>query len=275
MKAGTILVTVNSAVDPAAQLDVALNLAERVGGEIEALYVRPNISAELAYASDLMSPHAIDYPALEQLSRERAGRVRSRFEAWSARHAAARSICTWHQVDGFLEDVVERRGRFSDYLVLRHPDARRPDTERVFESAVFGSGRPCLVIDKSATDLLDRILVAWNGSLQGARAVGGAMPLLCSAKTVSIFCAADPDEDDEHGDELARALAKRDIAAHIVRYIKRNNDVGAELVNAAADIRATLIVLGAYTHSRLRQRLLGGVTRHVLSHAPVPLLVAH
>ena len=160
--------------------------------------------------------------------------------------------------------------------MLRHPERGKPDTERAFDAAVFSTGRPCLLVrDRVPRALLNHVVVAWNGSLEGAHAVAGAMPLLEAAERVSIFSAPRPDGDAGHGPELARALAHHGVAAQELPVTEKGGPVGAVFLTAAAAAGATLLVMGAYTHSRVRQQLLGGVTRHVLAHAAFPLLMAH
>jgi nucleotide-binding universal stress UspA family protein len=92
---------------------------------------------------------------------------------------------------------------------------------------------------------------------------------------VSIFAAPQYDVEGVDPADLAESLSWHGIRAHPVVGAKNEHATGAALVSAAAEQQATLIVMGAYTHSRLRQSFLGGVTRHLLAHAPVPLLMSH
>ena len=123
--------------------------------------------------------------------------------------------------------------------------------------------------------MADRVMIAWNGSLEASRAVFGALPLLLLASRVSIFAAPQYDIDDVDPADLAEYLSWHGIRAHPVVGPKDEHATGAALISAAREQQATLIVMGAYTHSRLRQSFLGGVTRHLLAHAPVPLLMSH
>jgi nucleotide-binding universal stress UspA family protein len=100
------------------------------------------------------------------------------------------------------------------------------------------------------------------------------MPLLHLADRVSIFAAPQHDGEGVDPADLAESLSWHGIRAHRIGAPK-NQPTGAALVSAATEQQATLIVMGAYTHSRLRQRFLGGVTKHLLGHAPIPLLMTH
>jgi nucleotide-binding universal stress UspA family protein len=255
----TILATMHADVDPTPQLDTAFRLARRLDATVEALHVRPNPAAELAAMAETVAMYRISYGALEQDARKRIARARERYEAWRDTQPDAPQRTVWSEHDGLLEAVLERHGRLADMLVLRHPERDKLETGRAFDAAVFSTGRPCLLVrDHVPSRLLSQVVVAWNGSLEGTHAVAGAMPLLEAAERVAIFSAPRPDGDAGHGPELARALARHGIEAH-------------ELPAAGA----TLLVMGAYTHSRVRQMLLGGVTRHVLDDAQVPVLMAH
>jgi nucleotide-binding universal stress UspA family protein len=172
--------------------------------------------------------------------------------------------------------LVTRFGRVSDLIVLQQLAPGSIQAQHVFDAAVFGSGRPALIVpEKLPFDMTDHIMIAWNGSLEASRAVLGAMPLLHLANRVSIFAAPQYDAEGVDPADLAEALSWQGIRAHAVAAPANGYSTGAALVAAATKQEATLIVMGAYTHSRLRQSFLGGVTKHLLAHAPVPLLMSH
>jgi len=99
--------------------------------------------------------------------------------------------------------------------------------------------------------------------------------LLHLANRVSIFAAPQYDTEGVDSTDLAEALSWQGIRAYAVAAPANGYSTGAALVAAATKQEATLIVMGAYTHSRLRQSFLGGVTKHLVTHAPIPLLMAH
>ena len=161
-------------------------------------------------------------------------------------------------------------------IVLPRFASNAIQAQRCFDAAVFGSGRPALLVPENlAFDMTDHIMIAWNGSLEASRAVLGAMPLLHLANRVSIF--AEPQYDAEGVDsaDLVESLSWHGIRAHPVVRQANGYSTGAALIDAATKQEATLIVMGAYTHSRLRQSFLGGVTKHLLAHALIPLLMSH
>ena len=118
-------------------------------------------------------------------------------------------------------------------------------------------------------------MIAWNGSLEASHAVFGALPLLHEARLVTIFSAPEVDTDERGGAELAEALSWYGIRTGRAARHASFASTGATLIEAAQEAKATLILMGAYTHSRLQQTFLGGVTRRLLADSPVPVLMSH
>jgi nucleotide-binding universal stress UspA family protein len=150
----------------------------------------------------------------------------------------------------------------------------------VVGAVLFGSGRHVFLVPnrKPAKAVFDRILVAWNGGRESARALAVALPYLHKANEVTVLVV-----DDEPSTELQTALGTDavnhlkhhgiNVALHRARI--RDGGVGATLIAEARRLNADLIVMGGYGHSRLREWLLGGTTDELLHKAPVPLLIAH
>jgi len=185
-------------------------------------------------------------------------------------------FASWSERLGEIETVVARFGRVSDLIVVPRPSWSSVQGQRCFDAAVFEGGRPTLVIgEKLPFALTDHVLVAWNGSLEASRAVLGAIPLLHQADRVSIFSAPQYESERADAADLAESLQWHGIRTHLIPGSRDESSAGAALVSAAVEQQATMIVMGAYTHSRLRQSFLGGVTKHLLVHAPVPLLMSH
>jgi nucleotide-binding universal stress UspA family protein len=149
------------------------------------------------------------------------------------------------------------------------------------ELVVLGSGRPVLIVPHIGQPAfpLQRILVAWDGSLSASRAITLALPLLLRASAVDVVVMQTADKnDDTHGDQagadLTLFLARHKIKVNLVeRPIK--GDHGEALLSIAADLATNLIVMGGYGHTRFRELVLGGVTRTLLRSMTVPVLMAH
>ena len=124
---------------------------------------------------------------------------------------------------------------------------------------------------------MQKAVVAWNGSVQAARAVRAAMPLLARAESVMV---AIVDEGAapagvEQGADIGAYLARHDLKVEVRTIVNAHEGAGAAILDLAREEDATFLVMGAYGHSRIRQFLLGGVTRHVLARATIPILMAH
>lgn len=181
------------------------------------------------------------------------------------------------QAGGALASQV----RQSDLFVGTRPYGDPSQTQGIEEAVLFQSGRPCLFVPPSLQRYAayENVLIAWKDTPQAARAVADAMPLLQRARSVVV---AIVDEElgaaEERGnapdEDIGRYLSRHGIEAE-VHIIDGWTNTGAAIVNEAARTAAHLIVMGAYGHSRLREWLLGGATRDVLSAAPVPVLVSH
>ena len=177
-------------------------------------------------------------------------------------------------------EVIERlvaEARLHDLAVL---DGERSgygfDLERI-EKVLLGGGRPVIVVP-SGTDTFSarRVLVAWDGGAQAARALNDAMPFLRAAEAVEVACVIDEGS-------IADTVAGAEVAPHLVRHgvdvtvddLPARGRVADILLAKAGLFRADLVVMGAYGHSRMREAVFGGVTRSLLSGCPIPLLLSH
>jgi nucleotide-binding universal stress UspA family protein len=124
-----------------------------------------------------------------------------------------------------------------------------------------------------------RVLVAWDGSREAARAVHDALPLLRRAREVSVLV-ADPERlatkiGEKPGADLAAHLARHGLPVRVEVVKSGGRPLGEILLAQVEEERADLLVMGGYAHARLRELVLGGTTRHVLTHASVPVLLSH
>lgn len=265
-------------------LDAALAVAKRMNSHIRAVFVRPDPALSLSYFPAVMVTENTRQ-MLESEGRKAEEEEKARFEAWRAQHGVAVApadtrldtcFASWAAEIGEIEPLVTRHGRLSDLIVMRRLAPEDVLAQRCFDAALFGSGRPVMLVpDTPPWDPIDHVLVAWNGSLEASHAVFGALPLLREAGRVSVFSVPGPENDDASGAALAEALSWQGIRVHQAIVRGAPELIGAALLATAADSGATMIVMGAYTHSRLRQSFLGGVTMHVLANAAIPVMMTH
>jgi len=179
-------------------------------------------------------------------------------------------------------DAVVRWGRCSDLVVVGQTDTGAPIDGVAFDfpqQALLHAGPPVLVVPHAGmfATVGQNVLIAWKGTRESANAVRNALPLLRSAQRVTLVEVGDAPERVAGDDSLMSAKAW--LESHGVKVRAHRElalaSVGDQLLSRAADIGADLIVCGGYGHSRLREWMLGGVTRHLLEHMTVPVLFSH
>jgi nucleotide-binding universal stress UspA family protein len=177
-------------------------------------------------------------------------------------------------------DLFGAMGRRFDVSVVgqAEPDKAAPE-EMIAEGALFGSGRPVVVVPyiQNSGIKLDRVMIAWDASRSAARAVADAMPFLHKAGAVEVVIVASepPKSDEVPGADIGQHLARHDLNVEVKRIVSTDMDVANTLLSHAADISADFMVMGGYGHSRLREFVLGGATRGILTSMTVPVLMSH
>jgi nucleotide-binding universal stress UspA family protein len=147
----------------------------------------------------------------------------------------------------------------------------------IAEGVLFGSGGPVWLFPaEEATGHLESVAVAWDGGRAAARALRDALPVLGQTKHVTILSATDDKPMDELLlPEVQRHLEEHGLAVSTELFSRGDRPIGAALQQAALDGGAGLLVMGAYGHNRLREFVLGGATKSVLSDRKLPILMSH
>jgi|HubBroStandDraft_1064217.scaffolds.fasta_scaffold00101_30 nucleotide-binding universal stress UspA family protein len=276
----TILVPTWAHADVASQLASAAVIAERLGAHIAVLFVQLDSKAALMNLPELVGA-GIDFARIEEESETAAHQARKQFDTWCSRHGLgalpaeypdSRPSASWLEVVGEFGALVEESGRLADFIIISNADTHELLGGRAFQPAVFGTGRPTMIIAETSGAVLDHVMIAWNGSLEASNAVGQSTDLLRAAERVSIY----PEG------------VQREAVLALIAYLRRHgirtageipvtpaNSTGASILATADAAGVTLVVRGAYTQSRLRQAILGGTTRHLLTYARIPILMAH
>ncbi|HZC57935.1 MAG TPA: universal stress protein [Xanthobacteraceae bacterium] len=182
-----------------------------------------------------------------------------------------------------LAGAGEQFGRIArrfDLSIVGQADPESGSIEDIIaETTLFESGRPMIVVPyiQKGPLKLDKVMVCWDGSRQAARAIGDAMPLLTKAGRVEVtIIANEPGKQDEiEGVDMGQHLARHGLKIDVQRIPGGDIHVADALLSHAADSSADFMVMGGYGHSRLREFVLGGVTRSIFRSMTIPALMSH
>lgn len=276
-----ILVHLDATARSATRLELAIDLARRHDAHLTALHVvdigMPLIAmadggggAALAGLIDQMRDTGLaDASTIEAAFRERIRREGMQGE--------------WRQAEGMVAEMVTLHARYADLVIVGQDDPDGPGTATVGLAGdiLFGAGRPVLVVPYagSVTSTGRRVLVGWNAGREAARAVNDALPLISMADSACVLTVNPRIGVGGHGEQpgadIALHLARHGATVTVEHRVAPDAPDADLLLNHAADINADLIVIGAYGHSRLREFVLGGVTRTILKQMTVPVLMSH
>ena len=177
--------------------------------------------------------------------------------------------------------LLSTLARRFDLSVFMQSEPDGVDNDDMIETSLFESGRPLIVvpyIQKEGLNL-DHMVCCWDGSRAAARSINDALPLLVKAMTVDLLIVLNEKTtsagNEIRGVEIAKHLARHDVKVQIVTVPAPDIDVTNAILSYVADVSGTLIVMGGYGHARLREVILGGVTRDMLKTMTVPVFMSH
>ncbi len=275
--------------DDSRTLDTALSIAKRFGGHVEAALVQPDPVHTIPMIGEGVSADTI-----RQLMESAALALKQQRDATKALFDQACETAgvalidhpnggsglpsaAWSESTGQSADILSEKALLCDLAIF--PCAMSdiaPALRPTFEAVLLRSRRPILLIpNKRSAPIGRNVAIAWNGTPEAASALSAAIPFLEDAVAVHLLTAATTRTDPEMIDGAAEYLAWHGCGSEHHVFEPRGEPVGAALTKKAAQIGADLLVMGGYGHHRLRERILGGVTQHVLNHAELPILVAH
>lgn len=270
-----ILVYVDGSRETTSTLAAACALARDHDAHLTGLAVDrpPEIPG---YASIEIPPSALEI--IQAQRRETAEKAREVFEKAVAA-AGITSRSRWSLAKGMPLESLSLRTRYTDVVVVSQSNPEREDGsgDDMVDDLILICGRPVLVIPYIGAPerIGKKVLVAWNASREAARAVADAMPILEAADSVEVIAVEPNGLGDAPGADIAEHLARHGVNATANKTTGLDIDVGDVLLNHIADSGADLMVMGAYGHSRMRELVLGGATRHLLQHMTVPVLLSH
>jgi nucleotide-binding universal stress UspA family protein len=260
------------------RIQAAITLARAHEAHLTGLYV----AAEPSLLGDI----GVEIPARTEFLAALKDQLAERTEAAKARfigvveRAGLSAECHWADWTGMgIAEVIGLHARYTDLVVLGQPDESREPENHITEDVVLSSGRPALVVPYigAGKTIGERVMVAWDAGREAARAVHDALPVLERAKSVVVLV-INPRRGDhgaEPGADIALHLARHGIKVEAQHLEAKGLSVADTLLSRLADQGIDLLVMGAYGHSRLRELVLGGVTRQLFQQMTVPVLMSH
>lgn len=263
-------------------------LAKRLGGHVEGVIIKTDASELVPRLGEGLSSVAIEsiLEATEKASAASAARARevlasaakaAGVEVVSALTAKPGLSVHFSELKGPSAEALDSEARLADLLVFGEPGGDAPSGwAGAIEHGLLALRKPILVARGAVSaTFAEKVLVAYNGSLEAANAVVHAAPILVAAKEVEVLEIREADRGVEHAAAAVRYLRQNgaNAVAHEMKLSKPT--VGEEICARANSVWASLIVTGGYGRSRLREFILGGATRHLIGHAPVPVLLCH
>ena len=283
MRLRDLLLVLDGSARDAARLETALELARTVGAHLTGLCpLELLLPADLAFALGGYPEALALQSAVEQLQDQATARAAEIEAAFRAGLTRAGVNGEWRTAPGPVGPAIAAAARHADLTVIGQddPDHRVPPAGRhMIEDVLLAAGRPLLLLPYAGRfPVIGRnVLIAWTPTREAARAVGDALGLIEPAAQVTVLTVARAGgEDAVPGAEIAAHLARHGLAVTAARSVGDGQVHEADmLLSYAADIGADLLVMGGYGHSRVRELTLGGVTRSVLRHMTLPVLMSH
>lgn len=272
-------------------LESAFKLADRYSAHIDALHIKIDPRTAAAFVGEGMTSamieSVIDLAEKDGEKRRQAAHAQFKeiagkagipvIEAISERPADGPSA-QFVEKQGNREEVLLMYGRLFDLIVVSKLKEDEDGSHRLMiNTALRETGRPVLLMEETVNEMIgQKIALAWNGSVESSRAISYSLPLLRNAESVTLISAIDDLDEEVHSEDAVRYLALHGISAKSCEITGSSGKSTAEsLLAQATKCEADLLVMGAYTRSRLRRLFFGAVTEEILESCPIPVLLAH
>ncbi len=268
----------------------ALTLARRLGAHVDALHVRLDPRSAAAFVGEGMTSAMIEsvIDMAEKDGQKRQQTARTLFDetcrelsiktSTPAQDEEEDVTAAFVEREGNREEVLLNFGRMFDLIVVcKKASEDNSGNDMVINAALLETGRPVLVVDSPLQDSFGKnAAVIWNGSVESSRAITHSLPILKAAEKVTLICAMDDLDDELHPEEAIRYLKRHGIEASSCEIRGSSGRTTADLLmSQAGQCGADILVMGAYTRSRLRRLFFGAVTGEVLEKCELPVLMAH
>lgn len=259
-------------------IKLAAKLSEEIGAHLSVLVVALAAPPPIG---DYAAPMSDAWMEERQEDIDRLERRTADISALIAPMEISADVTNTYPEIAWADEIIGRRARYADMTVVG-PELLSGETlkDKTIEGALFSSGRPLLLVPEGATATLrpKNVMVAWDSRIEASRAMREALDLLVAAEEVRLLL-VDPVEGEsfqgeEPGADAATYLVHHGVNVTVDRLPSLGRSVAEILKRHAIDTGADLLVMGAYGHSRLRERIFGGVTKSMLQDVPFPILMA-
>ena len=248
--------------------DFAIAIAEQFSAHLVGLHTETLAAVPLIAPMEIPDPAAIEI--LQESAQRETQAIEQIFRQKTTREGLSAEWRSYMMAAGYASGSVQEVARTADLIVANQSSPSQADHRADLETFLFESGRPMLLVPYTLKQpkAIERVLIAWNGSREAARAVFDSLPLLKQAASVEVLVIDPPERGDRSpelaGTELAATLARHDITFTVTTQDSGGNSPAAAIENRLADRSIDLLVMGAYTHSRLWQAIFGGTTKSLL-----------
>jgi len=284
----TILVPLDGSNASKNALLTSIAMARDCAAHLNVVHVRANPKDAVPLLGEGMSGAVIEdiITAAEKEAVERARKAREIFDQACADEGVTwvdgppslgGPTATWIEEIGREDEVIAFRGRLADMIVVSRPtEDSAVAATMTLNAALVETGRGVLVVPPSgAREFGKRVAISWNGSAESARAVASSMALIEEAEKVLILSIDGDNGASDVAIQLSDYLAWHGVSAEVETSPVSESQIGETVLKKCGEWDADLLIMGAYTHSRLRQLIMGGVTRHVLAEATLPVVMVH
>lgn len=272
-----ILVHVDNTRACGARVGAAVELARTHGAHLTGVYIVPVLTIPV-YAEAQIGLEVLQ--AQQDAVQSRARAAEKRFREASDRAGLSGE---WRVEKGEAARILGLHARYVDLVVIGQVERDDPEwlDTGLPDKVVLESGRPVLIIPYigASQPIGNRVMVAWNATREAVRAANDALGFMERAAKVKVLTINPPADDVDDGDiacaDICLHLARHGINAEAQSMQAEDIEVGDLLLSRVNDESVDLLVMGAYGHSRFREIVLSGVTRHLLHHMTIPVLMSH
>lgn len=271
-----VLVHIDNSRACASRVTLALDIAQSYGAHLTGVYVVPRLTVP-PYA-EVYVPSTI-YETQAELEKAQTSEAESAFKSAVARSDVS---AEWRLVEDPIINSVSLHAHYADLVIVGQEDPEDPAYVPIVtpDDLVMRTGRPVLIVPYIGVQgrFAKHVMIAWNGGREAVRAVHDALPILKRADVVDVLAInpiAPGSEERIPSADICLHLARHGVKANAQTVQARDIEVGDILLSRIADESIDLLVMGGYGHSRFREMVLGGATKHILSSMTTPVLMSH